>query len=112
MSLATAPSIAQEIKRIRKELKRLGDRAKELREQKQKSEERLYNIMKRNDLKDVEGIKRSTIAPKVRTKRKKESDKKRDAVNLFNEVGITDTEWFWNRLKETQKYVPPEIHIY
>ena len=58
--------------------------------------------MKSHNIEEVDGVKITKLKPKT-VLRKKPSEKKRDAVELFKEVGIPDPNQFWDELMSTQK---------
>ena len=66
-----ADGYVRELESLDSALKRHNKAAKELREKKKKTQEHLYNYMKRNDLEEYEGYKLSKIAPKPKIVRKK-----------------------------------------
>jgi hypothetical protein len=97
-------SYVREIKSIVQEIKRLNDTAKRLKTQKLEKEGYLYQYMKDRGMTEIEGIKIGKICPKnEKIKRKKQSEKRDDALKLFRQVGVDDPESLWNRLEETRK---------
>lgn len=95
----TAPYV-HEIKRLKAELSRLAKRAKELREQKRRAEERLRAYMTSNDLENVDGITLKSVTPKTRAKRKPKKQVERDAVETLRETGVENAEELWGTLKK------------
>ena len=94
-----------EIKSLRKEIKRLNGSLKVLRDQKNLAECRLYQYMKKNGIEKLDGITINSIKPRdEQLPRKKKSEKKRDAVELFQQIGVTDPEGLWIEFQATQKY--------
>jgi hypothetical protein len=93
----------REIESINDALKRLNTHAKTLREKKKVTTNHLYSWMKNHDIDEYNGIKIEKIKPKEKKFRKKEKDKKEDAIRLFTEIGIPDPEGFWSEFRETQK---------
>jgi hypothetical protein len=93
-----------EIRNIEAEIKRLSSRASELRKKKHQCEENLYNYMVAHNLQKVENINISKVTPK-QTFRKNKTEKKRDALRLFRDIGIPDPEGFWKDFQSTQKVV-------
>lgn len=107
--MASPSGYVYEIKSLRKEIKRLNDHLSVLRSQKRTAEGRLYNYMVKNNLNKYEGITLGSIKPNSeKFPRKRKSDKKRDAIQLFRDTGINDPETFWNQFLETQRYSTEE----
>ena len=98
----------RQIKSIDDTLKRLNAETKSLRKQKKVSQERLYSWMIKRNVEEYEGFKIEKLAPKPKARRKKEKDKREDALRLFGEVGINDPDAFWESFKATQKALPEE----
>jgi hypothetical protein len=99
-------AVIGEVSNIRKEIYRLNQHVKTLRNLKSGRESILYDFMSAKDIKNLEGITFASVRP--RPKRKPIKEKRRDAYELFEEEGIPDPESFWDRLQRTQKYVPSE----
>ena len=103
--MATSDGYIHEIKSLRKEIKRLNGNLKGLRDQKTLAEDRLYKYMKQNGIDKLDGITISSIKPQSeRLPRKKKSEKKRDGVELFKEIGVADPEGLWIDFQATQRY--------
>lgn len=99
----------REIKSLRKEIKRLNGNLKVLRDQKTVVEGHLYRYMKKNGIEKIDGITINSIKPREeRLPRKKKSEKKRDAIELFQEIGVNDPEALWLEFQATQRYQNPE----
>jgi hypothetical protein len=81
---------------------------KKIREKQKEAKARLAEWMERNSHDEYHGYKLSKIKPKPKVPKKTQKDKKRDAIHLFNEIGVPDPNDFWDRFQETQKYIPPE----
>lgn len=94
----------QEINSLKAEIKRLNMYIKGLREQKKQKEGYLYNYMKKHQITKFEGITIKSITPRTPIKRKSESQKRQDAIDLFKMTGIPNPEEFWKQFKGTQKY--------
>ena len=95
----------REIKSLRKEIKRMNDHLKALRDQKKIAEDRLYRYMKKNDIEKLDGVTIKSIkSQNEKIPRKKKSEKKRDAIELFKEIGAADPERFWIDFQATQRY--------
>ncbi len=97
------------IRSIEEAIKRMNLQVKSLRLQKKEKELRLYNWMIKNNIDQIGGIKRSKIEPKEKSERKKEADKKREAIELFETLGIENTEEAYLKFKLTQKSIKPKI---
>jgi len=94
-----------EIKSLRNEIKRLNASLKVLRDQKNLAEGRLYQYMKKNGVEKLDGITINSIKPRSeQLPRKKKSEKKRDAVELFQQIGVSDPEALWADFQATQRY--------
>ena len=104
-----AESYAAEIERLDDEIKRLNTRVKNLKEQRKERRTLLYNHMEKNGIQKCKKITINSVRPKEQTKRKPESQKKQDAILLFQEVGIENPEKFYQDFKETQKYKSDEV---
>ncbi len=95
----------REIKSLRKEIKRLNGSLKVLRDQKNLAECHLYQYMKKNGIEKLDGITINSIRPRdEQLPRKKKSEKKRDAVELFQQIGVSDPEGLWVEFQATQRY--------
>jgi len=99
-----ADSYVGEIKRLDEEIKRINMRLSALREQRKEKRTLLYKHMEKNGMTKHGGITINSIRPREQTRRKPESEKKQDAIILFQEVGIENPEEFYNDFKATQKY--------
>jgi len=100
-------SYINEIKSIDKEIKRLSIHTSNLKKRKKEVEQNLHNYMKSHNINELEGVKISKLDTK-KAPRKKPSEKKRDALALFREVGIPNPDEFWNEFVTTQKVIPEE----
>lgn len=98
-------SYVSQIKSIDLELKRLAKKSKELREAKKFNEAKLYSVMQRRGLKEYRGIKANKIAPTKRKPRKPERQKRKDAIDLFRQIGIPDPSGFYSEFQRTQKHI-------
>lgn len=100
-----------EINSLDAEIKRITLHLKELREQKQKALDNLYNYMINHNLESVSNgsktISIKTCRPKeLKPKTKSKKKRKEDAIELFREVGIPNPIEFWNQFTITQKSIP------
>ena len=100
-----AKGYVDEIKKLEKEIKRTNEYLKKLRERKKVCESNLYKIMEKNNEEELFGVKINKVKPKEKKIRKKASDKKKDAINLFYEIGIPDPKSFWEEFQKTQKVI-------
>ena len=96
----------RQIKSIDEAIKRLNSQLKDLRKQKAISQTRLYEYMRRNNMEETGGVKLKKITPKPKMMRKKEKEKKEDAVHYFESLGLNDPEGTWDRLRELNKPKP------
>lgn len=96
------------LKNLDESIKRLTAQLKDLRKQRVTYQTALYQYMKKSNVEEVEGYKLAKIAPKPKMVRKKDKDKKQDAVCYFTSLGLNDPEGAWERLKEMQK---PKVYI-
>ena len=96
-------SYVKELASLDTEIKRLNKVRKSLNEQRKLCKQRLYEYMKSRNMEEFEGVKIEKITPKTTAKRKPEKQKRKDAINLFNEIGIPDPEDFFNKFIQTQK---------
>lgn len=91
-----------EIQSIDKELKRLNQHIRNLREQKKRAETDLYNYMDRHNIEQVEGIKIQKIRPKERKKVKPKKQREQDAINHLRRMGFSFPEKFYKELKSVE----------
>lgn len=98
------------IESIKGEMKRLGDRQRILREERKKTEFRLFQWMRARGYQDFEGYKLEKLKPKemVPVLRKKKKEKVADAINLFRDIGVSDPVGLYQEFLATQKNVPVE----
>jgi hypothetical protein len=108
MASTKAQAYVREINSINAELKSLTAKAKVLRKQKFDKQALLYKYMKSKNMEVCDGTKIKSITPKDKIKRKPDSEKKKDAIELFRVEGINDPDSFYEKFKRTQKYVPNE----
>jgi hypothetical protein len=92
----------RQIRDIDEALSRLNPQVRELREKKKAAQERLYKWMVSHHLETFEGVSRKKIAPRPKIVRKKEAEKKRDAIQLFQSVGVNDPGELWEEFKRSQ----------
>lgn len=104
-----AEGYANEISSIQKEMKRLQSQIKNLREQKKNAESHLYKYMSSTGINKIQTITIKSITPKEKVIRKKKADKVRDAIQLFEDIGVPDPERFYQDFLETQKYRTTEL---
>jgi hypothetical protein len=97
-TIKSLESVAADIKKQNKYLK-------ELREQRKRYELEIAEWMERHDYQEYEGLKLSKLKPK-KIVRKKQKEKKDDAIKLFEDIGIIDPERLWHALQKTQKNTP------
>jgi len=103
--MSTPNGYVHEILSLRKEIKRLNEHMKTLRDQKNLTEGRLYQYMNKNGIEKLDGITINSIKPRSEhLPRKKKSEKKRDAVELFQQIGVSDPEGLWTEFQATQRY--------
>ena len=90
-------------------IKRLNKTISDARKKKKDTQKHLYAWMVKNNVDKLGGYTVKKIAPKLhKAKRKPPKQKKEDALKLFNEIGITDPEAFWEEFEKTQKVILPE----
>ena len=96
---------AKSLDLINKELKRLNSEKKKLYIEKKKIEKTLYENMKYNNIEKFQGYKRDKLQPITKDKiiRKKKTEKEKDAIKLFYQIGIPDPENFYKEFQMTQK---------
>ena len=99
----SASAFAAEITAIDGELKNMRGRAKMLRAQRSIAAKPLATFMIQNGFEEYAGVKLSKIVQKPFQPRKKPSEKKRDALELYRAVGIPDPASFWLQHQATQK---------
>lgn len=101
-------SYVRNLKNIDTSIKRYADQLKELKEKRKLTQQRLYAYMKKNGLEKYQGYELKKLEPKQKTPTKKKADKKRDAIQLFHNVGFDDPEALWNAFQDTQKVIPDQ----
>lgn len=102
-SKMSATAYASEISAVDRELKRLRERMKQLRKQRETAAKPLADFMVKNGFAEYAGVKLTKIQTKAYRPRKKEVAKKYDALELFRATGIPDPEGFYAQYKETQR---------
>jgi len=101
--MTTPVAYVREIKSVDDELKRVNKKAKDLRTQKRKAQDRLYAYMEKNKLETYEGITKKSIKPKEKAPRKSKTQKKEEAVILFSQAGVKNAERLYDQFLEMQK---------
>lgn len=98
-------SYTQQLRTLNQELKIINAKAKEIREQKKRVEKDLYYYMDRHQITEIEGFQKDKLyqPPKPKLPSKKPSEKKRDGVELFRQVGIVNAEQFYEEWLGTQR---------
>jgi len=99
----SAESYIQEMDSIAKELKRMNNRAKILREQKKAAQLRLYNYMKSNKIDRYGDITIQSITPKPKKTRKPKSQQKEEAIVLFSQAGARNPEELYQHFLSIRK---------
>lgn len=99
----TCGGYIREIENVEREIKRLRLKIKELKKQKMTAELHLANTMERMHITEVGKIKLEKIKPKEKVKRKSRKQQKKEALRLFQEVGIPDPETFYTELERRKK---------
>jgi hypothetical protein len=94
---------ARRLRELELALKRLNEKAVDLRKKKKDAQEKLYRSMEKNGVEKYEGYTMSKIRPKAPAKRKPAKAKKSDAIRLFSEIGIDDPEELYEEFKKTQR---------
>lgn len=100
-----------ELNTIDIELKRINDHAKNLRLQRTRVLGALYRYMCANNLDKVSYGKRDISIKQCTPREKKitakpKKEKKRDAIELFRDMGIPNPDKFYQEFEETQKRAP------
>ena len=97
--MSTGKTYVGKIKSIDDAMKRLNAQIKTLRIEKKNTEQNLYKWMQRHQLETYETYSTNKLAPKPKMKRKKESEKKQEASQIFTEMGIADVETAYKQVK-------------
>lgn len=93
-----------ELRLIEKELKISNKKSNDLRKRKKIVSEKLYNYMCKYNLTAVDGYSREKLEPPApKPEKKTESQKRRDAMELFEQVGIRNVDQFYQEFARTQK---------
>lgn len=101
-------SYRKEIVSLDAEIKRLAEHTNKLKLQRQNAKNHLYNYMVSHNLEQIgEGKNAITLAQcapkKPRAKVKPKKERKRDALELFSNIGIPNPEAFYEQFESTQK---------
>lgn len=99
--MSNPESYVREINSIDQELKRMNTKTKKLRNQKKAKEKLLYQYMVKNKLEVYQGIKISSIQPKI--KRKTEKEKRAESIEMFRKAGIPNPEQFYEEYKKQMR---------
>ena len=111
--MSNPQAYVSELKIIEGEMKRMNAHLKNLRERKKEVSAHLYSYMNERGMEQYGGFSLSKVKPKNARRRKKESEKKEAAIQLFRQAGISNPENFYGQFKESQSYtadgyVPPK----
>lgn len=99
-----AKDLVNKIQLLDETSSRLNQKCRDIREKKKFYSEELYKWMVKNDISEYESIKIKKVCPKPKIKKKKNQDKKKDAIKYFGSIGISDPETVWIEFQQTQKY--------
>lgn len=107
-----ANSYVSQINRLNKEIQRLNKRIRDLRAERRRHESHLLSYLEstggeRAGNFTVKSLRTRLGKGPTRT-RKKETEKRRDAIALFREVGVPNPETFYKEFKDTQRGVLQE----
>lgn len=105
--MATPGGYVREIRSIKEELKRISERAKQLKLQQKTTEDHLYNYMVKHRMEEFEGIKVGKIAPKLKAQRRSKAQKRAEGVQLLYQIGVPDPENLYEVFLATQKATKP-----
>ena len=103
--MSNPDAYVREIKSLSNEIKRSNERLNTLRKQRKSKQLLLFKYMEEHNLEKYEGITINSIRPRGPIKRKPEVEKRKDAVELFRQVGIGNPEEFYIEFKNTQRLV-------
>ena len=93
-----------ELRLIEKELKISNKKSNDLRKRKKVVSEKLYKYMCKYNLATVDGYSREKLEPPApKPEKKTEAQKRRDAMELFEQVGIRNVDQFYQEFSKTQK---------
>lgn len=98
-------SIIRNLNGLNNTIKRYSSMIKDLKVKKKDFEGKLFQTMTRKGLNEYNGYKLEKLNHKQKIPRKKNADKKADALKLFREVGIDNPELFWTAFQDTQKNI-------
>ena len=97
-------SYTTELRVTERELKIANAKANGLRKRKKELQRKLYEYMNRRGVTEVEGYHIDKIAPPApKPKPKKPTEKKKDAVAYFRQLGIRNPEACYKEFLTTQK---------
>jgi len=97
-------SYTAELRTTERELKIVNAKANGLRKKKKELQRKLYDYMVRHKVSEIEGYNIEKIAPPApKPKPKKPSEKKKDAIDYFKQLGIRNPEACYNEFLSTQK---------
>lgn len=95
-------SLIRQMHDIDNQLSKLNSRSRELRQKKQQARARLQTLMEKRGIEEYKGYRVTTLQPKSRP-RKKQAEKKRDAIALFTQIGAPDPNGLWDQLQYAMK---------
>lgn len=98
-------SYVRECDNLTKEIKRMNDVLKKLRDQRSTAQLRLYEYMRRHNLEKYGTYTLKSVTPRSKVPRKKEAEKRADAIELFRSKNIENPEELFDQFKQTQKYI-------
>jgi hypothetical protein len=108
MESSTGNAYLRQIKDIDDALKRANKQVKTLRDKKKDVMNKMYTWMNNKGIESYGDVTVQKLAPRPRAKRKPAKQKRTDAINLLQTIGVDDPEAFLEEFEKTQKYIPDE----
>lgn len=103
--MSRGDAYVREIQNYTQEIVRLKTERDKLIAKRKLAERHLYDFMVQMGVDRVGTVTKKSVTPKQPTHRKKLSDKKRDAIKLFYQIGAPDPEELYERFRQTQKII-------
>jgi hypothetical protein len=86
-------------------IRNLNSKLKELRSKKKSFEKKIYDRMQKRGMSKYGNITLKKVTPKAKSQRKKASEKKKDALQVLSEIGVSNPDDLYQRIMATQKLV-------
>lgn len=102
-------NFSPQLRAIEQKLKIANSQVNTLRKEKKKLMTKLYQYMCDYNLEELDGYLKSKLEVRVMRRpkppQKTDAQKRKDAINLFRQIGIQDPKQFWQEFEQTQRSV-------